>query len=233
MAPRSSRGSARPRVEAARGRQQRRRHEGAARRHRARKRRPDDRALADRCEASSPGRTTHGAIRARAAQRPGPLLALAPGQARRPQRAGRRLQLRGRRARARVRRLARAARGRIASSTSRPPPSAASSAVTQLDVRQGSRRAVAHRAAQRRSGRLVALASRVAGTHRFREAASSRRRPRSPSRSTTATRPSLARPRSPARAPRVDLFWPQTTPDAPDVVGDLIYQSYDLQEPIG
>jgi hypothetical protein len=33
--------------------------------------------------------------------------------------------------------------------------------------------------------------------------------------------------------PRVDIFWPQTMPEAPEIVGDLIYQSYDLQEPAG
>ena len=33
--------------------------------------------------------------------------------------------------------------------------------------------------------------------------------------------------------PRVDIFWPQTLPEASEIVGDLIYQSYDLQEPAG
>ena len=216
---RSSRGSARRKVEAARvdddGIATKAQRVGT----RARERRPDDRALADR-------RRRHR-LAGRGRRDPRSCGAAPPGRfsLSLPVRLGAHdarvdgfssaVDVRG----PRVRRLARAARAGPQAATSRPRPSAASSG-HPARLRQGPRRADAGRAAERRRGRLVALARRLAGAHRSRAAASSRA-------ATTVSKPLDEHDQKVARAAalagpgaRVDLFWPQTTPDAPDVVGD-------------
>ena len=212
-------------------RQPRRRHEVAARRHGARERRPDDRALADRRgRARLAGRGRRDP--ARTAQRPRPLLALASGQARRPRRARRRLQLRRRRPRPRVRRLARAAR---------PGPQALRRDRTgRRRVRASPSWSPARASACRRSPRGRAPARSSHGARRpagrrasLRGAASSRRRRPSPSRSTITTRPSPARPRSPAPARASTSSGRRRLPTRPTSSAICIYQSYDLQEPVG
>ena len=76
----------------------------------------------------------------------------------------------------------------------------------------------------------MALARRLAGAHRC-----SQRRLR---RGTTVSKPLAEEDQKVARAAalagpgtRVDLFWPQATPEQTDSPGDFIYGSFDLQEP--